>query len=205
LYAPYVAIDSFSAWADLTVDVAAWDAARQSLERARQSVSSHKLRRAVEVAMRAAAVETGATDGGDEVERDIVALQSTAWQAAIRDTTVRELFGAQLRGYRLAREAAMHLAPITEAWLTRLHTEVCASQRGVRILTLRVVRSGRFSGEPISSCPIAVVNPMALRWHMPRSPTPQRRCGTSLRSSVPRASRVLIRCSRLPTRTTAWR
>jgi hypothetical protein len=132
--ARYTPIEPFSVWAHLRVDAVVWGEALASLDRAKQSASGDDLRRAVEGAMRAAAVDAGPPEGGYDVECGVVALQATAWQAAMRETTVSELFGARLRACHLARDAAINRLPITEMWLRRLHEEICGPQRSVRIL-----------------------------------------------------------------------
>jgi hypothetical protein len=132
--AQYTPIEPFAAWAYLKVDAVVWGEALASLDRVKQSASSDDLRRALEGAMSAAAVDAGPPEGGYDVECGVVALQATAWHAAMRETTVSELFGARLRAYELARDAAINRLPITEMWLRRLHEEICAPQRSVRIL-----------------------------------------------------------------------
>ena len=85
--------------------------------------------RAVEVALRAAAVDTGALEGEYTVDRGTtmaVATQAEGWEEQIeaRGENVRRLFEAQLRGYELARDLAESEVPIAEAWIRQLHTEV---------------------------------------------------------------------------------
>jgi hypothetical protein len=133
--AQYTATEPFSAWSQLTVDDADWEHAVQALEGAKHSASSGDPGLALEVAMRAAAVGALRTDGGCELTGGVDASLWMAWQAAVRDTTVRELVRAQLRGCELAREAAANRVPITETWLRRLHAEICAPQRTITALT----------------------------------------------------------------------
>ena len=90
--------------------------------------------------MRAAAVDTGAIEGLYDVDRGFtfsVATQATAWQAAVleKGENVRELIEAQLSAYELALDVATRSMPVTEAWIRRLHEELCRPQQNVRVLT----------------------------------------------------------------------
>jgi Fic family protein len=138
--ASYEPISDFSEWSTLTVNTQDWARMCEHLQEAREEAPSDDIRRAVETAMRAAAVDTGAIEGLYEVDRGFtfsVAVQAVAWQAAMakRGSGVRELFDAQLRAYELALDAATNALPITEAWLRSLHEELCTPQRKVLVLT----------------------------------------------------------------------
>jgi Fic family protein len=104
------------------------------------AASTDDLRRAMETAMRAAAIDTGAIEGLYDVDRGFtfsVARQTAAWQALVnkKGPYVRDLFEAQLRAYELALDAATGRLPITEAWIRRLHEVVSQPQETVRVLT----------------------------------------------------------------------
>ena len=138
--AEYEPIDTAEAWGGLVVDQAAWDRVLERLTLARNGASSEVLRHAVEIAMRAAAVDTGAIEGLYEVDRGFtftVAFQSTAWQVSMAEKgeNVRELFDAQLLAYEIALDVATRSMPITEAWLRRLHEELCRPQDTVEVHT----------------------------------------------------------------------
>jgi Fic family protein len=138
--AAYKPIASFDRWLATQIDEQLWDDARQRLAHARGNASSEDLRRAIATTMRAAAIDTGAIEGLYDVDRGFtisVATQSIAWQAALNEKgpSVRELFEAQLQAYELALDAATRQMPITEAWIRRLHEELCRPQPAVRVLT----------------------------------------------------------------------
>lgn len=96
--------------------------------------------RAGVVAVRAAALDTGAIEGLYTVDRGFtmtVAFQSLAWEQAIeeRGAGVRELFEAQLEAYELVLDAVTRKLPITEAWIRALHEKLVAPQKTFRVLT----------------------------------------------------------------------
>lgn len=137
----YKSFPDFSAWGGLTPsDIDLWDRFAANLKEKRQSATPETLKSAVEVAVRAAALDTGAIEGLYTVDRGFtmtVALQSLAWEQAIqeRGAGVRELFEAQLQAYELVLDAVTRNTPISEAWIRALHEELCAPQKMYRVLT----------------------------------------------------------------------
>ncbi|MGI8550175.1 MAG: Fic family protein [Dehalococcoidia bacterium] len=145
----YRPIPDFREWAALAVDAPTWDAAKSRLDQFRKAASPDDFRHSVEVAMRAAAIDTGAIEGLYTVDRGFtvsVALQTTAWQAGMQEhgENVREFFEAQLRAYELALDVATQHLPISEAWLRRLHEEICAPQQTIRAFTQQGWQSTAF-------------------------------------------------------------
>ena len=125
-YRPFPDFRSFSAAVELDTDL--WERAAGGLEQKRADASAD-FDRAVEVALRAAAMDTGALEGEYTVDRGItmtVATQEEGWEEQVeaRGERVRRLFEAQLRGYELAQDLAESEVPITEAWIRQLHAEV---------------------------------------------------------------------------------
>ena len=137
----YKSFPDFPTWGELTSsEVDLWNRFAANLNQRRQSASPEALRSAVEVAVRAAALDTGAIEGLYTVDRGFtmtVALQSLAWEQAIeeRGAGVRELFEAQLEAYELVLDAATRNQPISEAWIRALHEKLCAPQKTYRVLT----------------------------------------------------------------------
>src|SRR4051812_2892382 len=137
----YHGFPDFSAWGPLPPeDVDLWSRFAASLEERRREASPETLKAAVEVAVRAAALDTGAIEGLYSVDRGFtmtVAVQGLAWQQMIeeRGAGVRELFEAQLAAYELVLDAVTHKLPITEAWIRSLHETLCAPQKMYRVLT----------------------------------------------------------------------
>jgi Fic family protein len=137
----YQGFPDFSAWGELSQeDADLWSRFAASLEERRKEASPEVLKSAVEVAVRAAALDTGAIEGLYSVDRGFtmtVALQSLTWEQAIeeRGAGVRELFEAQLAAYELVLDAVTHRLPITEAWIRALHARLCEPQKTYRVLT----------------------------------------------------------------------
>jgi Fic family protein len=137
----YGGFPDFSAWGDLSPeDVDLWNRFAANLAERRREASPETLKAAVEVAVRAAALDTGAIEGLYSVDRGFtmtVAVQGLAWQQMIdeRGAGVRELFEAQLAAYELVLDAVTHKLPITEAWIRALHETLCGPQKTYRVLT----------------------------------------------------------------------
>jgi Fic family protein len=156
LYRPF---PDFSGWPRLgPVHRDLWARFSAELNDQKSRVTAHQLARAVTVAVRAAAVDTGAIEGLYQVDRGFtmsVALQTLAWEHALdeRGEGVRELFEAQLAGYELAIDAVTGKAPLSEAWLRSLHEQICAPQAAYRVLTAvgwqeQPFQKGRYKDSP---------------------------------------------------------
>jgi Fic family protein len=137
----YQGFPDFSTWGELSSeDADLWSRFAASLEERRREAFPETLKASVEVAIRAAALDTGAIEGLYSVDRGFtmtVALQSLTWEQAIeeRGAGIRELFEAQLAAYELVLDAVTHKLPITEAWVRSLHERLCEPQRTYRVLT----------------------------------------------------------------------
>ena len=137
--AAYRPFPSFAEWSELTVDVARWEKAVSMLPPA-ESVSSQDLAQAHRIAMRAAAVDTGAIEGLYEVDRGFtmtIALQTAAWEAVLdaRGEKVRSLIESQMRAYDYVLDLATGRAPVSEMWIRQLHERITASQDTYPVLT----------------------------------------------------------------------
>ncbi len=140
----YEGFPDFSAWGELSPeDADLWSRFAANLAERRREASPETLKAAVEVAVRAAALDTGAIEGLYSVDRGFtmtVAVQGLAWQQMIdeRGAGVRELFEAQLAAYELVLDAVTGDRPITEVWIRNLHETLCAPQKTYRVLTDQV-------------------------------------------------------------------
>jgi hypothetical protein len=90
-------------------------------------------RRALEIVKRAAAVNTGAIEGLDAVERGITltgAVAAALWEAALdqKGQHARALFVSPLRGDADVLALATEQVSITEAWIRDLHEQICEAQ-----------------------------------------------------------------------------
>ena len=156
LYRPF---PDFSSWPPLApVQSDLWARFSAELNDQRSGATADQLARAVTVAVRAAAIDTGAIEGLYQVDRGFtmsVALQTLAWEHALgeRGEGVRELFEAQLAGYELAIDAVTGKTPLSEAWLRSLHEQICAPQATYRVLTAvgwqeQPFQKGRYKESP---------------------------------------------------------
>ena len=133
LDAQYEPIQSFDEWASLTVDHEIWDRQYQILERLRTELSEDDLNRAIEIATRVAAVDTGAIEGLYETDRGLtitIAVQHAGWETEMRSREERmpDFFKAQLAAFDLASEVAASREPVTQVWIRQLHEVVTRPQ-----------------------------------------------------------------------------
>jgi len=156
LYRPF---PDFSSWPRLgPVQRDLWARFSAELNDQKRSATADQLARAVTVAVRAAAIDTGAIEGLYQVDRGFtmsVALQTLAWEHALgeRGEGVRELFEAQLAGYELAIDAVAGKTPFSEAWLRSLHEQICAPRATYRVHTAmgwqeQPFQKGRYKESP---------------------------------------------------------
>lgn len=137
----YQSFPDFSAWPAPTEDgLELWNRFAFRLQEVRNNAAPESLRHSVEVAVRAAAMDTGAIEGLYSVDRGFtmtVATQAFAWEHALEEKgeKVRELFAAQLETYELVIDAVTQALPISEAWIRALHEKVCAGQETYRVFT----------------------------------------------------------------------
>jgi Fic family protein len=131
--ADYKSFPSFAEWqARSNIDTGRWERYTALLQE-RGEVSSDLLRNAREVVKRAAAVDTGAIEGLYEVDRGFtftIATEAVLWEAALdkKGEKVRALFESQLRAYEYVLDLATQQVPIAEAWIRKLHEEICQGQ-----------------------------------------------------------------------------
>jgi Fic family protein len=137
----YQGYPDFADWpAPTEDDLGLWDRFASRLQEMRENATPEALRKSVEVAVRAAAMDTGAIEGLYMVDRGFtmtVATQAIAWEHALdeKGENVRALFEAQLEAYELVIDAVTKKLPITEAWIRALHEKVCAGQPTYKVLT----------------------------------------------------------------------
>lgn len=140
LDAQYESIAPFKEWADLVVDDAIWSRQLKSLEHRAAQLTPKDLERALTIATRAAAVDSGAIEDLYETNRGLtlnIAVEEANWQTQMRSHNERmpDFFEAQLAAYDLASEIAAARQPITEAWLRQLHEVLLQPQATYRAST----------------------------------------------------------------------
>jgi Fic family protein len=137
----YEGFPDFADWpAPTEDDLRLWDRFASRLQEMREKATPEALQKSVEVAVRAAAMDTGAIEGLYTVDRGFtmtVATQAIAWEHALdeKGENVRTLFEAQLGAYELVIDAVTKTLPITEAWIRALHEKVCAGQQTYPVWT----------------------------------------------------------------------
>ena len=135
-YRPFPDFEAFLAAS--TVDMAPWERVAAGLRQKQADSAPADFDRAVEVALRTAAVDTGAIEGLYKVDHGFtvtVAEEQPGWEAEAdkKGAAFRQLFASQLRGYELARKLAVGDMPINEAWIRELHSEITAGQPTYRV------------------------------------------------------------------------
>src|SRR5712692_3866726 len=140
LDARFGGIPPFTEWLGLAVDYEAWAGKFSEFEERRARSSPESLTQAVEVALRAAAVDTGAIEGLYSLPANFtitVATQAPGWEAMVDSMgdSFKALFQSQLRAYELAIKLSRSPVGVTEAWVRELHKELCSSQRTYRVIT----------------------------------------------------------------------
>src|SRR5438105_1024423 len=140
LDAQYKAFPESERWPSRAPRPDLWERKVAELERAKSLVDSSAIDRALSVAMRAAAFDTGAIEALYTTDRGLtmsVATQAATWQQQVNahDADALAYFEAQLRAYQLVLDAATRRYPPNEAWLRTLHEELTAPQETYRVLT----------------------------------------------------------------------
>jgi Fic family protein len=138
LYQPFPDFIGFRGGSRRAIDQETLDRSKEELLRARETHTEKEYQHALEMALRAAAIDTGAVEGRYDVDYGFtmtVATQEVDWQEVIdrqeRDTgrPIRGLFEGQLAAYLLARQVgADREQPVTEAWVRAVHVQVTEGQ-----------------------------------------------------------------------------
>jgi Fic family protein len=135
----YKTVPLFDDWASCSVDSARW--ARYTDQLSEFKSRPELFERSRQIVKRATAIDTGAIEGLYEVDRGFtitVALETSTWEARIAEKGgyVRALIESQLRAYDYVLDFATQAVPIAaEAWIRRLHQEICAGQETYRVMT----------------------------------------------------------------------
>src|SRR5215472_15457413 len=135
----YELFSPFTAWEGLAVGDA-WVEFLRILDVARDAAEPADLERGIDMALRSAALETGAIEGLYATTRGVtrmVALQGAMWEAELEKLgpDVPGHFEAQLSAFDLVLDAATRHLPLSQAWVRDLHAKVCAAQKTVKVLT----------------------------------------------------------------------
>lgn len=136
----YQPFPAFGDWAEVAVDEAGFDDYASVLDELRSRPDSEPLTRAVAVATRAAAIDTGAIEGLYEVDRGFtmtVARGVAAWERvlAAREPVVRRSFEDALAAYDYVLDLATTWTEVSELAIREIHELICAGQATYRVVT----------------------------------------------------------------------
>lgn len=114
-------------------------AALKAMDVARLEYGASALDKAVMVAARSAAVETGAIEGLYETTRGFtlsIAEEATGWNEKLqrRGTDVERHVHDALAGYEFILDAVTGERPISPHWIRSLHATLCQSQQNYEVL-----------------------------------------------------------------------
>jgi Fic family protein len=135
----YEPFTPFSAWPSAPRGDT-WAEFQAELDRARAEATDQDVQAALDLALRSAALESGAIEGLYATSRGVtrtVALQGAMWEAELAKLgdDVRGHFEAQLAAFDMVLDAATKRSPITEVWLRNLHATSCAAQSTFQVWT----------------------------------------------------------------------
>jgi Fic family protein len=138
----YGSFPMFAEWPQQVPELEAWDRSAEILKEVAANASEADFAVARDVAMRAAAFDTGAIEGLYSTNRGLtfsVAEQSAAWEQDIVEAQgqeAHELFKAQLTTLELVLDHVTERVPtVTQAWLRRLHEETTTPQDTYQVHT----------------------------------------------------------------------
>ena len=128
----YVPFPAFAEWT-VAFDPTVVDQYAARLARVRAAATPEARQRALEIATRTAAVDTGALEGLYETDRgftETIATQSEFWQRALdqRDERTKRSIEDALAAYDYVMPATTGQAPITAKWIRDLHAIITAHQ-----------------------------------------------------------------------------
>src|SRR5207237_858117 len=140
LDAEYAGFPGYEVWADLSIDLGEWTTKFDEFIGRRNRSSFESITQALEVALRAAAVDTGAIEGLYQVDSHFtssVATRKPGWEKLVEDkgTSFQSTFQSHLRAYELAAQLATAATGVTEAWIRVLHKELCGASTTYRVAT----------------------------------------------------------------------
>jgi Fic family protein len=138
----YKPFPSFGEWPDAVPREDLWVDACDRFAEISNEVSEQELQEARQIALRAAAFDTGAIERLYPTNRGLtisVATQATAWEQLVREQSAPDalaLFEAQLAAFELVLDQATeHFPKVTQTWVRRLHEEVTAAQETYTVQT----------------------------------------------------------------------
>jgi Fic family protein len=172
-------------WAELDIDMSAWDTAAAALAnlRADDPALANELR---DRAFREAGIDTGAIEGLYTTDRgftmtvaDAASLEEAArYVRSHKGDDVEALFRSQVEGYEMALDLVVQGRPVTESWIRQLHEVIVGPQKTYDVVTpqgpaLHELPKGRYKqypnhviqpdGTTFAYAPVAAVGPEMSR------------------------------------------
>jgi Fic family protein len=134
----YEGFPLFSEWLAASADLSPWDVGLARMPE-KTHLSEPVLKKALRVALRAAAVDTGAIESLYQVDRGFtvtVAIEGFEWQARMQEQSERTrlLIQAQIEAYERLLDLINTPWPITEAVIRDLHVAVCKEQETYEVV-----------------------------------------------------------------------
>ncbi|MDR0958855.1 MAG: Fic family protein [Propionibacteriaceae bacterium] len=136
----YVPFPGFPEWDTSGFDSATIDQYESMLDEARKRATPKSLERALTVATRYAAVDTGALEGLYQTDRGFtktIATQTAHWEnaLALKGEKTRRSIEDALEAYDYVLDAVTEHRPITQAWIRELHAVMCRHQETYTVHT----------------------------------------------------------------------
>lgn len=134
LDARYSPFPAFADWPGEVPLLDEWTRSCDEFQEESERADDAEIAKAREIAMRAAAFDTGAIEGLYSTNRGLtftVAEQAAAWEQEVdaQGPDARALFEAQLRAFELVLDHVTGQVPeISQAWIRRIHEELTSAQ-----------------------------------------------------------------------------
>ena len=138
--ASYRPFPGFADWIVLSIDTELWDRRTAALAKSRENAPKDAADRALQAAIRAAAIDTGAIEGLYPPDRGFtiaVATQAALWEAQLQaqPPQTRNFIEAQVAAYKLALGVATKRRPVTEVFIRHLQEQLTSPQETYRVFT----------------------------------------------------------------------
>lgn len=141
LDASYKPFPSFVEWPKSVPREGLWMNDREKFQAVAREADEDDIARALEIALRTAAFDTGAIEGLYPTDRGLtftVATQAATWEQEVldRDSDALEFFKAQLEAFEMVLDLATSSFPkLTQVWIRQVHEVVTKPQETYVVIT----------------------------------------------------------------------
>ncbi len=154
----YERIPRWAAWLgrQTALELDVWTRQEERLKQRQAEIGDEAYDKAVRVALRAAAFDTGSVEGlypTDRGQTISVAQETPGWESKVEEKT-RRLFDDQLRAYELAVDLAGSERGIAEADIREIHAQMTSSQETYDAVTpegkafQKILEHGKYKTDP---------------------------------------------------------